>query len=275
MDKVDEQPDELASSNNVWVWPLDETRYDRTPILTSAEQEALASFVQRPRDRAVVVASACQQGILARLLDPVRDALAVTQGEERFKVHSTYLFLRMCARDGRPFWAWERETWIRVLGTSTANFFSMHKPGNPTELRQYIIAVAYLLNCFSDLQALGGIEMASLAYKVFGRERVEAIFAPILAVNTQWGYETSSLKTLRRWGIQTGKPSCHPCDHCLHSFLISAIWGGSRTLRRIGAGEPPHAHRQRHPPPAGGSSESERTLSVLLPAFALVPAHHE
>jgi hypothetical protein len=87
-----------------------------------------------------------------------------------------------------PFWAWERETWIRVLGTSTADFFTMHKPGNPTDLRQYLIAVAYLLNCFSDFQALGGIETASLAFKVFGPERVEAAFAPILAVNAQWGY---------------------------------------------------------------------------------------
>jgi hypothetical protein len=45
-----------------WVWPLDMTCYDRAPICTSAEREALAPFVQRPRDRAVVVAEACQQG---------------------------------------------------------------------------------------------------------------------------------------------------------------------------------------------------------------------
>jgi hypothetical protein len=38
--------------------------------------------------------------------------------------------------------------------------------------------------------------------------------------------ETSSSKTLRGWGIQTGKPSCHPDDHCLHSFLTSAITRG-------------------------------------------------
>ena len=30
--------------------------------------------------------------------------------------------------------------------------------------------------------------MANLAFKVFGRERVEATFTPILAVNAQWGY---------------------------------------------------------------------------------------
>src|SRR5260221_1219496 len=188
MNSIGDKHNTTASSTNPWVWPLDVMRYDRTPVLTKAEQEALAPFGQRPRDRSVVVAEACQQGTLARLIDPLRDALAVTQGEERLKIHSLYLFLRMCARNGRPFWAWERETWIGVLGTSTADFFSMHKPGNPTDLRQYIIAVTYLLSCFSHVQALGGIEMASLAYKVFGRERVEATFAPILVVNAQWGY---------------------------------------------------------------------------------------
>jgi integrase len=188
MNTVAEKRGETGSPIDQWIWPLDVSRYDRTPLLSQQEQRAVAVFAQRPRDRAAVVAEACQQGTLARLLEPLRDALAVTHGEERFKVHSTYLFLRMCARDGRPFWAWEHETWLRVLGTSMVDFFSMHKPGNPTDLRQYIIAVAYLLDCFSDFQALGGIEMANLAYKVFGRECVEATFAPILTVSAQWGY---------------------------------------------------------------------------------------
>jgi len=45
--------------------------------------------------------------------------------------------------------------------------------------------------------------------------------------------ETSSLKTSRRWGVQTGKPTCHPGDYCLHSLLTSAICGEPRTLARI------------------------------------------
>ncbi len=45
-------------------------------------------------------------------------------------------------------------------------------------------------------------------------------------------HETSSLKTSRRWGVQTGKPSCHPDDHCLHSFLTSAIGRSRRELCR-------------------------------------------
>src|SRR5260370_30816337 len=98
MGNAAEKQDELVASITSWVWPLDETRYDRTPIFTSAEREALASFVRRPRDRTVVVAMAEQQGTLARLLDPLRDALAVIQGAERLKMHRLYLSLRMCAR---------------------------------------------------------------------------------------------------------------------------------------------------------------------------------
>jgi hypothetical protein len=176
------------SSSRQWMWPLDVTRYDRTLALSQDEREALMLFVKQPRDRATVVAKAEQQGKLARLIHPLRDALAVMEGEERLKIHSTYLFLRMCARDGRPFWAWEHETWVKVLSTSQADFFTMHKPGNPTDLRQFVIGVAYLLNCFHDFQALGGIETALLARKIFGQELVDATFAPILAVNTQWGY---------------------------------------------------------------------------------------
>src|SRR5258708_38757579 len=96
MNTVAEKRDETISSSSQWVWPLDTTHYDRTPILTQEEQKALASFVRRPRDRAVIVVEASLQGTLARLLDPLRDALSVTNGEERFKIHSTYLFLRMC-----------------------------------------------------------------------------------------------------------------------------------------------------------------------------------
>jgi len=174
--------------SNYGTWSLDLNQYDRTPTFSLVELEALVAFTKLRCDRVVIVDQAHMQGSLARLMQPVRDALALVEGEEQHKMYCTHLLLRMCARDGRPFWAWERETWIHVLGTSTANFFALHKPGNPTNLRQCVIAVAYLLNCFSDFQALGGIETASLAYKVFGRERVEATVAPILAVNAQWGY---------------------------------------------------------------------------------------
>ena len=165
----DKKTAQLISLGNGWQWPIDLTRYDRTPEFMGREQDELASFAKTHQDRAVVVARAEQQGHLTRLIQPVRDALATMESEERLKTNTLHLYLRMCARDGRPFWAWEYEIWLQVLSTSMTDFFTMHKPGNPTDLRQLTVGVAYLLNCFRDFQALGGIEMALLAGKVLDK----------------------------------------------------------------------------------------------------------
>jgi hypothetical protein len=134
-----------------WAWPLDVAIYDRTPALSSEEQEALAVFLLPRRNLAQMVSTASQQGKLTRLMQPLSDVFAVIEGDKEAKINSIHLLLRMCAREGQPFWAWEHPTWLRVLGTSREEFFTIHKPGNLTEIRQYIIAAAYLLDCFRDL----------------------------------------------------------------------------------------------------------------------------
>jgi len=171
-----------------WAWPLDVEIYDRAPALSSQEKEALTAFLLPRRQLAQMVSTASQQGRLTRLMQPLSDVFTAIEGEEQAKIESTHLLLRMCAREGQPFWVWEHPTWLRVLGTSLEDFFTIHKPGNQTGIRQYVIAAAYLLGCFRDLPALGGIEMVKLAYKVFGRERLEANLAPVVGVNEQWGY---------------------------------------------------------------------------------------
>ena len=171
-----------------WTWPLALDIYDRMSVFTSEEGEALAAFLLPRRNLAQMVSTALQQEELNRLMQPLSDVFAVIEGAEQAKIESIHLLLRMCAREGQPFWVWEHSTWLRVLGTSLEDFFTTHKPGNQTGIRQYVIAAAYLLGCFRDLPALGGIEMVKLAYKVFGRERLEANLAPIVGVNEQWGY---------------------------------------------------------------------------------------
>jgi hypothetical protein len=163
-----------------WAWPLDVAIYDRTPALSSQEKEALTAFLLPRRHLAQMVSTVSQQGKLVRFMQPLSDMFAAIEGDEQANIESTHLLLRMCAREGQPFWAWEHPTWLRVLGTSLEDFFTIHKPGNQTGIRQYVIAAAYLLDCFRDLPALGGIEMVKLAYKVFGRERLEANLAPVV-----------------------------------------------------------------------------------------------
>jgi hypothetical protein len=97
-----------------WSWRLDLGRYDRTPLLTLSQREALVPFTWPRRDRAVIVATASEQVSLARLMQPLRDAFAAMEGEEQLKTYSSHLLLRMCARENRPFWAWEHATWVRV-----------------------------------------------------------------------------------------------------------------------------------------------------------------
>src|SRR5712691_9197794 len=211
-----------------WAWPLDVEIYDRTPVLSPSEQEALAAFLLPRRDRAQVVSTASQQGKLTRLMQPLSDVFAVIEGDKPAKINSIHLLLRMCAREERPFWAWEHPTWLRVLGTSREEFFTIHKPGNLTEIRQYIIAAAYLLDCFRDLPALGGIEMVKLASKVFGRERLEANLAPIVKVNEQWGYSqggrVAALRSLvAEVLLLNGSPNIRDITHPFLQQLYEAM----------------------------------------------------
>jgi len=175
-----------------------------------------------------MVMTASQQGKLTRLMQPLADVFAVIEGDKEAKVNSIHLLLRMCAREGQPFWVWEHSTWLRVLGTSREGFFTIHKPGNLTEIRQYIIAAAYLLDCFRDLPALGGIEMVKLAYKVFGRERLEANLAPIVKVNEQWGYSqggrVAALRSLvAEVLLLNGSPNIRDITHPFLQQLYEAM----------------------------------------------------
>lgn len=150
---------------------------------------ALAPFVDRRlRNRLAVVASARADDRLDRLLRPLCDALYAVEGEERPKIETAFLLLRECAHLGRPYWAWDRDAWLDIFCPSQGTFLARHKPGNQTYLRQYAIAVAYLLDLFRDVHALGGIEMARFARKVFGSRRFADLLAPVVAVNSQWGY---------------------------------------------------------------------------------------
>jgi hypothetical protein len=85
-----------------WIWPIDLIRYDRTPEFIGREQDALASFAKTHQDRAVVVARAEQQGQLTRLIQPLRDNLAIMESEERLKINTLHLYLRMCVALSRP-----------------------------------------------------------------------------------------------------------------------------------------------------------------------------
>ncbi len=69
----------------------------------------------------------------------------------------------------RAYWGWTREEWIQILGDSVSYFKRRYSVQD--DCRQHLIALSFLLGCFTDLGALGAFERLGLARKVFGRER--------------------------------------------------------------------------------------------------------
>jgi len=101
--------------------------------------------------------------VLARLLQPLRDACAQIKGNTALKRFSVVLLLRTCQRLRSSFWAWDEATWVQVLGDSLSAFCAIHGRTGAEELRQHTIALAYILGCFRNVTALKGVETEALA----------------------------------------------------------------------------------------------------------------
>ncbi len=99
-------------------WPVDVTRYDRSPDLNEAERAELEwlmnrqPFQLRPSSKL----------ILHRLLLPLEDVFAMTHLHphicgETLRVMAMEMYYR-----GKTFWAWQDAEWIEIIGPSTTSF---------------------------------------------------------------------------------------------------------------------------------------------------------
>jgi hypothetical protein len=120
------------------------------------------------------------------------------------------LMLDTLAR-GEPYWAWSSETWIEMLGQDQRAFFAAHPRWDRGDLRQHMIAIAYLLHCFDDLPRLGQFERVTLALKVFGQARIAAAVTTVTEVLAGWGYANhGASRGIPRWTAAT-PPGAHGC----------------------------------------------------------------
>ncbi len=87
--------------------------------------------------------------------------------------------LRECAREQSAYWGWSSSTWVRILGATQRDFRAVHPVWVDRQVRHYLIALPYLLGCFTDLRPLGNYKRVALAEKVFGPARVQAIVARV------------------------------------------------------------------------------------------------
>jgi integrase len=175
-------------------WPVDVTRYDRSPELSPTERETMTRLVARFRAGGKSWHPGARPA-LERLLLPLHAALdhigAVNAIKHKYAARTTVvcLLVRAMHRENCSFWAFTTSIWHELLGRDYDAYARRH--GAKANGRQHLVAVAYLLGEFNDLGALGRLAHHPLAAKVFGGDLIDAAVADVLADLRAWGYTQS------------------------------------------------------------------------------------
>ena len=177
-----------------WQWPAGAARYDTTPLLRSAELDAVAELGPgnlRRLARHDPAARGWQQ--IRRLLRPLDDATAALEGpltphRRRAMLDATAVALLRCAGTSRSYWAWTDEEWAGLLGQDQERFRKAAPGWADDAVRPYLAAHAFLLGGFTAFYRLGSFSRLTLAWRVFGRARVDSEIGRIRSVLAGWGY---------------------------------------------------------------------------------------
>jgi integrase len=181
-----EKEEPKKADDGPWVWPIDLDRYDRSSVLTAAEEDMLTRYAEAYRFYRYGRTMDFGQ-TLDRLVKPLNDALTYTGIRTYFRKYVLLFFLREMAERRRSFWGWTADEWIELIDHQKTEY-------------QHIVAVAYLLCGFSDLHRLSKnhIIYVVLARKVFGREYMNIIAERVQRVLAGWGYLSGTQQAVLR-----------------------------------------------------------------------------
>lgn len=181
-----EKQEPKKADDGPWAWPIDLDRYDRSSALTAAEEDTLTRYAEAYRfyrfGRHMDFGPA-----LDRLVRPLNDALDYTGIRTLYRRYTLLFLLREIAERGRAFWGWTTDEWLATIHRRKLE-------------RQHILAIAYLLCGFSDLQRIENdhIVYLCLARKVFGRDYVNTIAERVQKVLAEWGYLNATRQAVLR-----------------------------------------------------------------------------
>ncbi len=167
----------------LWHWPIDPTRYDRTPELSANELAALVALDWDVRRGRCHDPERPEWATLERLLRPLDDArLSLytpnTRYHQRSALDAVGLILHGCRVRQTTFWQWNEAAWVEVLGADQRAFQRREFSGwLDATVRPYMVAMAYVLGCFSAFQRLGAFNRLTRAPRVFGPVPVEEAHA--------------------------------------------------------------------------------------------------
>jgi integrase len=234
-----------------WTWPVDRERYDRSPSLQSTESAQLKQLLSR-FDRGATTWPGGARQILERLLRPVHDTLDFTGAEGWTRTGVVTLLMREMDNRATTFWAWDHDDWLETLTPDSPTFMRQHRRSDNHRLQ--LVALAYLLCGFQELDGIGRHIHRALANKVFGRARVDAAVDCICEELFRWAYGRSIGRreipnVLCDALLRNRSPDLEELStavlaevrmHCAHDLKVIAVHV-SRALTNLGCIEMPLA----------------------------------
>ena len=160
----------------------DSTRTKQRPLPAYSTPEPYPATAYRPGPRRLGTLSACS----VRCATPAPSWTATS----KHKGGAVGVLLKSCARLDASFWGFDEQTWIRVLGPTQGAYVEFHGRPSRTDVRQYVMAIAYLLGCYRNVRTLGGFNRRSLAEKVFGKGQVTEALEEAQDIARGWGYSS-------------------------------------------------------------------------------------
>jgi integrase len=184
-----------ADPDGRWQWPIDPSRYDTTPALRAGEKDAIVELgTDNLRRLARHDPTAAGWRQIRRLLRPLDDANAALQApltphRRRAMLDATAVVLLRCAESGQSYWSWTDQEWAGLLGHDQHGFRNAAPGWADEAVRPHLAAHAFLLGDFTAFHRLGSFSRLTLAWRVFGRARVDGEIARICTVLAGWGYQ--------------------------------------------------------------------------------------
>lgn len=172
-----------------WSWPIDIALYDDNPLLSELEQLELNRILNQRIDAKKASDEIPGKQILKRLLQPLEDALTIT-GISHHRCYVIRLFLLEMQQRQRSFWAWTEAEWLETIGHNRKAFYVRH-PTTGRDIRQYVMALGYLLRRFKSIICVKDYYRYAFAIKIFGQEALQTAIQPIEATLNHLGYEST------------------------------------------------------------------------------------
>jgi hypothetical protein len=175
------------------LWAATSQEYDRSPALTSAEEEALTMLgtgVKWWRRHREVAWRDIQS--LVKPLQNLRDSLNTRAKRATYCADMAVAYLlHSCLREGGAYWAWDLPTWARVCGRTERDFLDVAPEWVHDWGRQYVIALAYMIGDFGEPLPLDGVNRIHVAEIMFGETPIRKAMTRVDDAAAALGYRAA------------------------------------------------------------------------------------